>query len=211
MSETSGTRRKVYLLTVFVLCGLMSCRLSSIFRSASQEKAFREQYVGKQFYTGIVLRPYDYGNAYLVDLTGLLFETAYQTARAALTVPLGTPITITGIDRQHVVAQVQRYGRPFYILVRTKSGTLSEVAEELTLVLAETSPLQSVRSTMRPFIARQKVARGMSRKEVYMSWGRPDKVNSSPGASGFLEEWIYFDRQMHLFLKDGFVTNWQRF
>ena len=43
-----------------------------------------------------------------------------------------------------------------------------------------------------------------------MSWGQPDKVISSPGGSGFLEEWINFDRRIHLFLHNGFITNWQQ-
>jgi hypothetical protein len=159
----------------------------------------------------MVLRPYEYGEAYLIDLTGKLSETAFETARATITVPLGTPMTITAIDGEHIVARIEGYARLFRMLIRTRVGTLTEVAEELTLVLSETPPLRSARSAMRPFIARQEVARGMSRREVHMSWGQPDKVNSSPGSSGFLEEWIYFDRQMHLFLKDGFVTNWQQF
>lgn len=198
-------------LTVFVLCGLTACRMGGILRSRSQEKAFQEQYVNKPFYTGMILRPYDHGDAYLVDLTGLLSETAYETARSGLVVPLGTPLTITGLDGHHVVARVQGYTRPFRLLVRTQFGSLGELSEELLLVLSATPPLPSTRPDMRPFIARQEMTRGMSRREVYMTWGRPDKVNSSPGSSGFVEEWIYFDRQMHLFLQDGYVTNWQHF
>ena len=204
-------RTMASLLTIFVLCGLTACRMGEILRSPWQEKAFYEQYVNKPFYTGMVLRPYDYGDAYLVDLTGSLSETAYEMPRAKQTVPLGTPLTITGLDGRHVVAGVQGYPRPFRFLVRTEYGTLTDLSEELLLVLSATPPLQAARPDMRPFIARQEMARGMSRHEVYMTWGQPDKVNSSPGSSGFLEEWIYFDRQMHLFLKDGYVTNWQRF
>ena len=51
----------------------------------------------------------------------------------------------------------------------------------------------------------------MSRQEVYMSWGQPDKVNASPGASGYLEEWVYFARRAHVFLENGFITNWQEY
>jgi hypothetical protein len=78
-------------------------------------------------------------------------------------------------------------------------------------VLSATPPLQMVRPEMRAVIMRQEVARGMSRREVYMSWGPPDRVSNSPGASGFLEEWTYFDRRLHLFLTNGEVTNWQQY
>jgi hypothetical protein len=97
------------------------------------------------------------------------------------------------------------------LLLRTKQGTVADVAEELRLVLSDTAPLQEARPAMRPFISRQEVTRGMSRREIYMSWGQPDKVMNSPGASGFLEEWVYFDRRIHLFLSNGFITNWQQF
>jgi hypothetical protein len=179
--------------------------------SASQEKAFQAQYVDKPFYTSIVLRPYDAGEAYLIDLSGELALIAFETPRAPITVPLGTPITITSIGGEHIVAHIEGYARPFWFRTQTKAGTLDTVAAELAWVLSETPPLEKARPHMRPFIARQEVTRGMSRREVYMSWGQPDQVNSSPGPSGYLEEWIYFDRQMHLFLNGGFVTNWQKF
>jgi hypothetical protein len=198
-------------LLVFLLCGLTACRSHTILRSASQEHAFHQQYVNKPFYTAMVLRPYELGNAYLIDLTGDIAEAPYETPRAAIAVPLGTPVTITALDRQYIVARVHGYDRPFRLLLRTTRGTVSEIAEELRLVLSETSPLQEARPAMRPFISRQEIARGMSRRETYMSWGQPDRVISSPGASGFLEEWIYFDRRIHLFLNNGFITNWQQF
>ena len=204
-------RSSVYLLIASVLFGLIACRTQAVLRSASQENAFRAQYVGKPFYTGIVLRPYEHGGAYLIDLTGELADAASGTSRAPITVPLGTPLTLTAINGEHIVARVEGYTRPFRMLVRTKFGTLDTVAAELAFVLSETPPLQAARPSMRPFVTRQEVTRGMSQREVYMSWGQPDKVNSSPGASGVLEEWIYFDRRIHLFLQNGFVTNWQQF
>jgi hypothetical protein len=203
-------RGSSYLL-VLLLCGLTACRSNTILRNAAQDHAFHQQYVNKPFYTAMVLRPYDLGDAYLIDLTGEIAEAPYETPRAAIAVPLGTPVTITAIDQQHIVASVQGFDRPFRLLLRTKLGTVTDVAEELRLVLSATSPLQEARPAMRSFISREEIARGMSRREIYMSWGQPDRVISSPGASGFLEEWIYFDRRVHLFLNNGFVTNWQQF
>jgi hypothetical protein len=205
-------QRRKYAVLVFLLCSLAACRShNTILRSASEEQAFHQRYMNKPFYTAIVLRPYDYGDAYLIDLTGEVADAPYETLRASLAVPLGTPVTITGLDEQHVLARINGYTRPFRLLLRTKQGTVSDVAEELRLVLSDTAPLQEARPAMQPFIARQEVTRGMSRREIHMSWGQPDKVMSSPGASGFLEEWIYFDRRIHLFLHNGFITNWQQF
>ena len=201
----------MHLLVVAVLCGLTACRTTAILRSGAQEDAFRKRYLGQPFYTAIVLRPYEYRKEYLIDLTGALAEAASEPPRATLTVPLGTPITLTAIDGTHILARIDGYPGGFRLLLQARRGTLAEVAEELALVLAEAPPLQGARPEMRAFITRQEIAPGMSRREVYMSWGQPDKVSNSPGASGFLEEWTYFDRRMHLFLTNGFVTNWQQY
>jgi hypothetical protein len=165
----------------------------------------------KPFYTAIVLRPYERRDVYLIDLTDALAEATTETPRSLFVIPLGTPISITAFTEEHILARIEGYARPFQILIRTRQGTLEAVAEELALVLSETPPLQSARLAMRPFIVRQEVTTGMSRREVYMSWGQPDKVINSPGASGFLEEWVYFERQIHLILSNGFVTNWQQY
>jgi hypothetical protein len=197
---------------VLLLCGLAACRSPhAILRSTSEEQAFFQRYLNKPFYTAMVLRPYDYGDAYLIDLTGEIAEAPSETPRASVTVPLGTPVTITGLDEQHVLAHIDGQARPFRLLLHTKQGTVADVAGELRQILSETAPLQEARPAMRPFISRQEVTHGMSRREIYMSWGQPDRIMSSPGASGFLEEWIYFDHRIHLFLHNGFITNWQQF
>jgi hypothetical protein len=99
-------RRSVYLLIASVLFSLTACRTQAVLRSASQENTFRAQYVGKPFYTGIVLRPYEHEGAYLIDLTGELADAAAGPARAPITVPLGTPITLTAIACEHILARV---------------------------------------------------------------------------------------------------------
>ncbi len=43
-----------------------------------------------------------------------------------------------------------------------------------------------------------------------MSWGQPDKAQVMPSSASTLEEWVYFDKRMHLFLENGYVTNWQQ-
>ncbi len=206
-----GGRLGFWLLLLALVSTLTACRLNSVFRSGSQERAFAQRYVGKPFYTAMVLQPYDTGEGYLIDLSGELSEAAFEMARAPVTIPLGSRITLQGVDGEHLVARVDGVARLLRILPRTRSGTADAVSDELSLLLSETPPLQTVRPAMRPFVAQQQITRGMSRREVYMSWGYPDKVSSAPGSSGFLEEWVYFQRRMHLFLKDGFVTNWQQF
>jgi hypothetical protein len=197
---------------MLLLCGLVACRSSNtLLRSTAEERAFQQQYVNKSFYAAMVLRPYDYKDGYLIDLTGEIAAAAQATPRAAITIPLGTAVTITAIDAQHVIAHIHGHSRPFRFLLHTKRGTVSDIAEELQPALSDTPPLQAARPAMRPFITRQEVTHGMSQREIYMSWGQPDKAMSSPGASGFLEEWVYFDRRIHLYLHNGFLTNWQHF
>jgi hypothetical protein len=188
----------------------MACRLDTLLRGSSQEEAFRQRYVGRSFYTAMVLRPYTYQEGYLVDLSGRIVEKEPETPRATFTVPLGTPITLTGIDRTFILARVNGYTAPFHILVVTQKGSLDEVAQALTPLLIEEPPLPTVRPDMRPFVARQQIIQGMSRREVYMSWGQPDKKQVLPSSTTVLEEWLYFDRRIHLYLEDGYVTNWQQ-
>lgn len=201
-------RNSLYLMAIGVLCGLMACRLDTLLRGSSQEEAFRQGYVGRSFYTAMVLRPYTYQEGYLVDLSGRIAEEEPETQRATFTVPLGTPITLTGIDRTFILARVNGYTEPFHILVVTQKGSLDEVAQALAPLLIEEPPLPTVRPDMRPFVARQQIIQGMSRREVYMSWGQPDKKQVLPSSTTVLEEWLYFDRRIHLYLEDGLVRNW---
>ena len=201
----------VYVLMICLYGSLTACQKNPMFRNRSQSEAFLQQYVGQQYYTAMHLRPFNLGNDYLIDLSGEIPEAVYELSRAAEQVSLGSRITITGVEGLHVLAHIDGYAKQFRILLNTKGGTAENVAQELKRVLSKTPPLQNVRPQMRPYIVRREVAQGMSRQEVYMSWGQPDKVNSSPGSSGYIEEWIYFNRPVHLYLRDGFVTNWQAY
>jgi hypothetical protein len=196
-----------------LLWTLMACQSTSILRGSSQEQAFRERYVQKPFYTAVFIHPYLYNEDYLIDLTGTVAEldTETPTLRAPVAVPLGSPITIVGLDDKYVLARITGYTRLFRIGLQTQRGTLDDVAKELALVLSQEPPLQSVRPEMRAFVERQEVTRGMTRREVSMSWGLPDKITSVPGATGTIEEWTYFDRRAHVFLDNSTVTNWQQF
>jgi hypothetical protein len=194
-----------------LLWTLMACQSTSILQGSSQEQAFREHYVQKPFYTAVFIHPYRYHDGYLLDLTSTIAELEAETPRAPVAVPLGSPITIVGLEDKYILAHITGHTPLFRIHVRTQCGTLDDVAKELALVLSKEPPLQFVRPEMRAFIEHQEVRRGMTRREVSMSWGFPDKINSIPGPAGALEEWIYFDRRMHVFLDNGTVTNWQQF
>lgn len=204
-------RQKLGCLISVLLCTLIACRSAGILQGSSQARAFRERYVEKPFYTAMLIQPYHYDGEYLIDLTGSLADIEADTLRAPVTVPLGTPITIVGLDQRHVLARISGHAQLFRILVHTQRGTLDDIAKELALVVSKAPPLQLVRPEMRPFVERQEVTRGMSRREVSMSWGLPDKITSIPGATGTLEAWIYFSKRVHLFLDNGLVTNWQQF
>ena len=204
-------KHKIACLLGVLLWALMACQSTGILRGSSREQAFRERYVQKPFYTAMFIHPYRYNDDYLIDLSGTVAELDTETPRAPMTIPLGSPITIVGLDDKHVLARITGYMRLFRIRLHTRRGTLDEVAKELALVLSKDPPLQAVRPEVRASVERQEVTRGMTRREVSMSWGLPDKVTSVPGATGTIEEWTYFDRRAHIFLDNGTVTNWQQF
>jgi hypothetical protein len=155
--------------------------------------------------------PYRDNEEYLIDLTGTVAESDAKMPRAPIAVPLGSPMTIVGLDEKHVLARITGYPPLFRILMHTQHGTVDDVAKELTLILSKEPPLQFARPEIRAFIERQEITRGMTRREISMSWGLPDKITEVSGFAGTLEEWSYFARRMHIFLDNGTVTNWQQF
>ena len=204
-------KHKITYLVSVLLWTLMACHISSIFQGSNDERLFRERYLQKPFYTATLLHPYHYNEDYLIDLTGTVAELDTATLRAPVVVPLGSPITVVGFDDKYVLARLSGYMPLVRIRVQTQRGTLDDLARELAMVLSKEPPLQSVRPDMQDVIARQEVTRGMTRREVSMSWGLPDKITSVPGSTGTMEAWIYFDRRAHVFLANGTVTNWQQF
>jgi hypothetical protein len=202
---------KIACLVSVLLWVLMACQSTGILQGSKHEQAFRERYVQKPFYTAVFIHPYLYNEDYLIDLTGTVAERDTETPRAAVAIPLGSPISIVGLDDKYVLARIMGHTPLLRIRVQTQFGTFDDVAKELAIVLAKEPPLQSVRPEMRTFIERQEITRGMTRREVSMSWGLPDKTTSVPGATGTIEEWTYFDRRAHVFLDNSIVTNWQQF
>jgi len=204
-------QHKIGFLVGVLLCILMACQSTGILQGSSQERAFRERYVQKPFYTAIAIHPYRYNEEYLIDLTGTVVEIDADTPLAPVAVPLGSPISIIRLEERYILARITGHTPLFRILVHTRHGTLDDVAKELALLLSKEPPLQFARPEMRASVERQEITRGMTRREVSMSWGLPDKINEVPGFAGRLEEWIYFAKRVHIFLDNGMLTNWQQF
>ncbi|PON19081.1 hypothetical protein C2W62_04610 [Candidatus Entotheonella serta] len=203
--------RKYQLLIVLsLLLGFVGCGSSSLFRNAAQEQAFRDQYGQREWYTAITLRPYNYQGGYLVDLTGTIAEEQFDTYHTATSIPFGSRIRLIDIANNAILARIEGYSEVFRVQVSTQQGTADDVAKEIGLLLSPEPPLPSVRAAMRDVVARHQIAQGMSWREVYMSWGQPDKAQVMPSSASTLEEWVYFDKRMHLFLENGYVTNWQQ-
>lgn len=191
--------------------GLTACQHHpAMFQNATQEARFRDAYLGQPKYTAVVLRPYRLDDMYLVDLTGRVAEEQVPLRRAAMTVPLGSVIRITDIEDRSLRAKVDGYERAFRLLLATERGTHEDIAKELSGLVTSTPPLDEVRLAMQPYILSQKIVRGMSAHEVRMSWGDPDKAQLMPSSASVLEEWIYFDKRLHLYLENGYVTNWRQ-
>jgi hypothetical protein len=157
-----------------------------------------------------VWRPYRLDDAYLIDLTGGVMEAQAELRRAETTVPLGSVMRITGIEDRYLRARVDGYEQEFRLLLATERGTHEDIVKELSVLVTKTPPLSDVRLAMQPYIVSQKITRGMSAREVRMSWGDPDKAQTMPSSASVLEEWIYFDKRLHLYLENGYVTNWRQ-
>jgi hypothetical protein len=198
------------LMVLSLLLGITGCSSSGLFRNASHEQQFRNQYGQQQWYTAITLRPYAYPDGYLIDLTGTVAEEQFDTYRAASSIPFGSRIRLIDFTNDAILARIEGYPEVFRLLVSTQRGTADDVAKEVALILSSQPPLPTVRASMRDFVAQHKITRGMSWREVYMSWGQPDKAQVMPSSAGTLEEWVYFDKRLHLYLENGYVTNWQQ-
>jgi hypothetical protein len=199
-----------WLMVFSLLVGLSACSSSGLFRSTAHEATFRERFGQRQWYTAITLRPYAYPGGYLIDLTGTIAEDQFDTYRAANVIPFGSRIRLIDVADDAILANIEGYSEVFRILLSTHRGTADDIANEVGILLSPDPPLPGVRAAMRDVVARHQIARGMSWREVYMSWGQPDKTQVMPSSAGTLEEWIYFDKRMHLFLENGYVTNWQQ-
>src|SRR5215510_6019235 len=114
-----GVQHKIGFLVGVLLYSLTACQSTGILQGRSQERAFRERYVQKPFYTALVLRPYRYNEEYLIDLTGTVAESDTETPRAPVVVPLGSPMTIVGLDDKYILARVTGHTPLFHILVQT--------------------------------------------------------------------------------------------
>lgn len=193
-----------------LLLGMFGCSSSGLFRSHSHEQTFREQFGQRQWYTAITLRPYAHPGGYLIDLTGTIAQEQFDTYRAANTIPFGSRIRLIDFANDAILARIEGYPEVFRVLLSTQRGTADDVASEVGVILSQDPPLPAVRAAMRDVVARHQIARGMSWREVYMSWGQPDKAQVMPSSASTLEEWVYFDKRMHLFLENGYVTNWQQ-
>lgn len=204
---------RLYLVLIFMGLGwgLTACQHHpAMFQNKTQEARFRESYLGQPKYTAVVLRPYRLDDMYLVDLTGRVAEEQVTLRRAEITVPLGSVIRITDIEDRSFQAKVDGYEQVFRFLLATERGTHEDVVRELSSFVTSTPPLNSVRLDMQHHIASQKIVRGMTAHEVRMSWGDPDKEQMMPSSSSVLEEWIYFDKRLHLYFENGYVTNWRQ-
>lgn len=58
-------------------------------------------------------------------------------------------------------------------------------------------------------IAKKSVIVGMTMEEVVKAWGKPERRNTSGGAGGSREQWVFED-DSYLYFKDGRLVSWQQ-
>jgi len=203
-------RNAQWLIVLGLWLGITGCASTGMLYPKAEEQAFRERYMQQPWYTAMTLRPYPHPDGYLIDLSGRLAHEQFDAYRADNAIPFGARIHLIDIAQDAVLARIDGYDEVFRILIVTKRGAADDVGKELSLLLSADPPLPAVRAAMREVVARHQIVRGMSWREIYMSWGQPDKSQIMPSSSSTLEEWVYFDKRMHLYLENGYVTNWQQ-
>ena len=86
----------------------------------------------------------------------------------------------------------------------TRNAAVRREAESQQATEAATA---AKKQRIRDAIAENAIVVGMTREEAIESWGRPVKINSSGGAYGSHEQWIYLHH--YVYFADGFLTSWQ--
>ncbi|ETW94477.1 MAG: hypothetical protein ETSY1_34660 [Candidatus Entotheonella factor] len=145
-------RQYPLLIVLSLLLGLSGCSPSGLFRSTAHERAFREQFAQRQWYTAITLRPYAHPGGYLIDLTGTIAQEQFDTYRAAAAIPFGSRIRLVDFANDAILARIEGYEAVFRVLVSTQRGTADDVANEVGILLSPDPPLAAVRAKMRDFV-----------------------------------------------------------
>ena len=81
------------------------------------------------------------------------------------------------------------------------------VRKEVNARQAADSALAANKQRIRDAIAAKTLVVGMTREEAIESWGKPGKVNSSGGAYGSREQWIY--ERNYVYFDGGILASWQ--
>lgn len=74
--------------------------------------------------------------------------------------------------------------------------------------------LEAIKSFNRRFdaAANQEVMRGMTKAQVELAWGKPNKINTSIGSYGKHEQWVYrrgAGSAQYIYFENGVVTSMQ--
>jgi len=95
--------------------------------------------------------------------------------------------------------------RPAPVPVRTAEEAARAEADQKAA--AEKAKLDEAAFAKSP--AGKKVGVGMSAEQVRLSWGKPEKVNSTVYGRGTHEQWVYGGSQ-YVYFEDGVMTSLQQ-
>jgi len=57
-------------------------------------------------------------------------------------------------------------------------------------------------------VLQRKIILGMTKQQVELSWGKPERINRSVGTWGVNEQWVY-EGQRYIYFQNGKLTSWQ--
>lgn len=202
-----------------------------------RNKSYRNYYEGitencESIYS--MVSPSDEGIDRLEKFTGIYFIDTLNRAKGLVghdiwvSVPYGVKkaqVILTpdpevnypknNLEKLHVIGvDTKAYGHayygasPFFLVVTTESGKEGLIPYS-SRDFHETNPINPEwdDSTVERIKA-GKVAIGMSREQVLLSWGPPQKNNKSVGSYGTHEQWVYGNGQ-YLYFENGTLKSYQ--
>ena len=115
-------------------------------------------------------------------------------------------VTITGV---HVVALPHgSASAPFNLIVKKQSGDEGLLPFNSRYFFTSNPIDPTWPADFAETIKQRKIRLGMSAQQVELSWGKPERVNSTVSAQGVREQWVYGGGQL-LYLEDGKLTTFQ--
>ena len=148
------------------------------------------------------------GRSVWMNLNGSAVEKTLFTDDSSTTYSLNhlEPVQIVDIQTRRIGHA--RGAGPFYLRVQKTNGEQGYVAFNDRYFFSEAPIDPTWDEQLIEAIKQRKIRIGMTEQQLLLSWGKPDKVNSTVGAYGVHEQWVYGQSQ-YVYMKNGKLDSFQ--